>query len=206
MEKENQNLTQEQVWDEISEKWNEYRQNPMPRVERFLKEKKGRILDLGCGSGRHFLKNKGTIYGVDFSEEMVKFAKKKAKKSRIKALVTKESIDNLHFEDNFFNAAIFIAVLHCIETTKKREKTLRELFRVLAPGSETLITVWSKNHETLKDKEKEGKMPWKVNDKIHYRYNYIYDKSELENLLKKVGFKIIKSWEDENIIVIVKKP
>ena len=30
--------------------------------------------------------------------------------------------------------------------------------------------------------------------------------SQLEDLLKKVGFRIIKSWEDENIVVIVKKP
>jgi len=198
-------LTQEQTWDEISGKWNEYREKPMPEVARFLKNKKGKILDLGCGSGRHFVKNKGIIYGIDFSEEMVKFAKKKAKKSGIKVIVKKESADDLHFEDNFFSSAIFIATLHCIETAEKREKALRELFRVLEPGSEALITVWSRNHEALKNKNKEDKIPWKVNDKVYYRYNYIYYKPELEELLKKVGFKILKSWEDDNIVVMVKK-
>ena len=147
-------LTQEQTWDEISGKWNEHREKPMPEVARFLKNKKGKILDLGCGSGRHFVKNKGIIYGIDFSEEMVKFAKKKAKKSGIKVIVKKESADDLHFEDNFFSSAIFIATLHCIETAEKREKALRELFRVLEPGSEALITVWSRNHEALKNKNK----------------------------------------------------
>ena len=198
-------LTQEQTWDEISGKWDEYREKPMPEVAKFLKNKKGKILDLGCGSGRHFVKNKGIIYGIDFSEEMVKFAKKKAKKSGIKVIVKKESADDLHFEDNFFSSAIFIATLHCIETAEKREKALRELFRVLEPGSEALITVWSRNHEALKNKNKEDKIPWKVNDKIYYRYNYIYYKPELEELLKKVGFKILKSWEDDNIVVMVKK-
>ena len=198
-------LTQEQTWDEISGKWNEYREKPMPEVARFLKNKKGKILDLGCGSGRHFVKNKGIIYGIDFSEKMVKFAKKKAKKSGIKVIVKKESADDLHFEDNFFSSAIFIATLHCIETAEKREKALRELFRVLEPGSEALITVWSRNHEALKNKNKEDKIPWKVNDKVYYRYNYIYYKPELEELLKKVGFKILKSWEDDNIVVMVKK-
>ena len=198
-------LTQEQTWDEISGKWDEYREKPMPEVAKFLKNKKGKILDLGCGSGRHFVKNKGIIYGIDFSEEMVKFAKKKAKKSGIKVIVKKESADDLHFEDNFFSSAIFIATLHCIETAEKREKALRELFRVLEPGSEALITVWSRNHEALKNKNKEDKIPWKVNDKVYYRYNYIYYKPELEELLKKVGFKILKSWEDDNIVVMVKK-
>ena len=198
-------LTQEQTWDEISGKWDEYREKPMPEVARFLKNKKGKILDLGCGSGRHFVKNKGIIYGIDFSEKMVKFAKKKAKKSGIKVIVKKESADDLHFEDNFFSSAIFIATLHCIETAEKREKALRELFRVLEPGSEALITVWSRNHEALKNKNKEDKIPWKVNDKVYYRYNYIYYKPELEELLKKVGFKILKSWEDDNIVVMVKK-
>ena len=206
MEAKTQETSQEQVWDKIAKPWQEFRDKPMPEVARFLKNKKGRILDLGCGSGRNFVKNKGILYGVDFSEEMVKFAKKKAKKSGIKVIVTKESADDLHFEDNFFSCAIFIATLHCIETVEKREKALQEIFRVLEPGTEAMITVWSKNHERVKNKGKEVLIPWTVNNDKHDRYYYIYNKSELEDLIKKVGFRIIKSWEDENIVVMVKKP
>ena len=86
---------------------------------------------------------------------MVKLAKKKAKKAKIKAIVTKESAEDLHFEDNFFSSAIFIATLHCLETKEKRERAIKELFRVLEPKAEALISVWSKNQDRLKNKEKE---------------------------------------------------
>ena len=49
-------------------------------------------------------------------------------------------------------------------------------------------------------------IPWTVGDIKYERYNYIYDKGEFEDLLKSVGFKIIKIWEEKNINVVVEKP
>jgi len=37
------------------------------------------------------------------------------------------------------------------------------------------------------------------------RYYYLYEKDELEDLIKNVGFEIVKIWEDYNINVIVRK-
>ena len=68
-------MNQEKVWNTIAEKWAEYRKKPVPEVIKFLKNKSGKILDLGCGSGRHFLSGK-KIYGIDFSDKMLKLAEK----------------------------------------------------------------------------------------------------------------------------------
>lgn len=200
-------MNQEKVWDEIAEQWSEYRQIPKPGVIEFLQGKKGKILDLGCGSGRHFIKLKGIIYGVDFSEKMLKYAKQKAEKLSIEVRLEKATLDKLPFKDDFFDAAIFTATLQCIETEKKRKKSLQELKRVLKPEAEALITVWSKGHKRVKNKGKETTIPWTVNEKKYYRFYHIYDKEELEQLLKEVGFKILKIWiwENKNIFVIVKK-
>lgn len=202
-------LTQEQVWDEIAEQWSEYREKPKPRVIEFLQKQKGKILDLGCGSGRHFIKLKGIkFYGVDFSANLLKYAKQKAEKLGIEVELKKASADKLPFSSDFFEAAIFIATLHNIKTAEKRKKTLLELKRVLKPGAEALITVLSKSHKRVKNKPKDCFVPWTVNNKKYQRYYHIYDKEELEKLLKGVGFKILKIWiwENKNIFVIIQKP
>ena len=197
---------QEKVWDIIAIKWNECRQDPVPEAIEFMKKQKGKILDLGCGSGRNFIKLKQKkVYGLDFSKEILKYAKQKSDNLNLNAELKQIKNEKIPYADNFFDSAIFIAVLHCIETDSKRKKLLKELYRVLKPNSKALISVWSKNHERLKNKPKKTFIPWTVNNKKYNRYTYIYDKEELEQQLKLTGFKILNSKEDNNIVFIVEK-
>jgi len=200
-------MNQQKVWDSIAEDWSRFRVKTVGEVKEFLKNKKGKILDLGCGTGRNFMKINGKIYGVDFSEEMIKHAKINAKEKQIKAEFLISSLGNLIFEDNYFDSAIYIASLHCVVSKEERENSLKELFRVLKPEREALITVWSKNHMKLINLPKDATIEWKTKTKKLNRYYYIYDKEELRKLLKNIGFKIVSINEDKkNIIVIVKKP
>lgn len=198
---------QEKVWNSIAEEWNKFRRKPMPEVLEFLENKKGRILDLGCGAGRHILPNQNIdFYGVDFSREMIKFAKENAEKKEIVANFFVANSDELPFEDNFFDSAIYVAALHCIPESKKREESLKELSRVLKKNSSALITVWSKNHIKLINHPKNSTVSWKKNSEELQRYYYLYDKNELEILLKSVGFKIVSIEDDgKNILAVVKK-
>jgi len=206
MVNETEKLSQEQIWNKIAHPWKKYRGIPLKEVGDFLKNKSGKILDLCCGSGRHFIKLKNAeFYGIDFSEKMLKLAEKYAEKEKINVVLKKASADNLPFEDEFFDAAIFIDSLHNIETTEKRKKTLQELKRVLKKGSEALISVWNKVQPRFKNKEKETFIGWRVNDDNYRRYYYLYEKEELEKLLKEVGFKIAESWENKRIFVRVRK-
>ncbi len=210
-------ISQEEIWDEIAKVWKGYRNVPVREVARFLKKKKGKVLDLGCGSGRNLVRFKGEYYGVDFSEEMIKYAKEKAHLLKMKAFFEKSSIDNLSFESNFFDSAIFIDSLHCLENSASRRKSLQELFGVLKPGAEALISVWDKNQERFKNKGKETFVPWKVNYKTLDRYYYLYDKQELIDLIKELKFEIVKIFEkpkkaleknysQKSIKIIVAKP
>lgn len=206
---------QEEIWDGIAKSWNEFRIKPIDEVVDFLKDKNGKILDLGCGNGKHFPCMNGEIYGIDFSENMLKHAKEFAEKNNIKINLKKSSASDLPFEDNFFDSAIFVAVLHCIPEKENREKALKELFRVLKPRAEAWISVWDKNQEKFRSIGKETTIPWKSDGKEHMRYYYLYDAVEFVNLLKKAGFEILQMnnsenpngfYSKKNIDVIARKP
>jgi ubiquinone/menaquinone biosynthesis C-methylase UbiE len=200
-------MDQEKVWEKIAPKWNELKNTPFLAVEKFLKKKKGKILDLGSGSGRNFpyFPKGSEIYAVDFSAKMLKYADEKAKKYGFDIETVKADTTNLPLEDNFFDHGICIAVLHCIETDEKRQKTLEEFYRVLKPGAKGLLSVWGRNSLRVKNKPKETYVPW-TSVGIKKRYTYLYDRGELEKDLKNVGFEVIRSFEKKNINVIVRKP
>lgn len=189
---------QEKVWNEISEGWIKYRKHGLIEVKEFLRNKIGKILDLGCGSGRNFYKNKGVIYGVDFSKKMLSYAKKLAKERKIKVELFKDDIESLPFPDNYCDSALCISVLHSIPGARKRKKVLKESNRVLKSGAELLLTVWDKNQKRFEN-FKEGYFPWKYKNKEYARYVYIYNKNELVNLLESCGFKVTKVMERKNL-------
>ena len=192
-------MNQKEVWENIASPWKIFRVNPDKEVVDFFKDKSGKILDLACGSGRNFIKIDGTIYGVDFSKKMLKYAKERAEKNDIKVKLKEADIVKLSFKENFFDSAISIRALHCIETEEGREKALKELLRVLKPNAEALITVWNKDQPRFEDSEKNTLIPWEHNRKKFMRFYYLYEKDEFFNLLKKVGFENIKIEDKENI-------
>lgn len=198
---------QKEVWEKIAKQWQSFKekQKPIKEAIDFITNSSGNVLDLGCGSGRNFRKIKGKIYGVDFSDEMLKLAEKHAKEKGIDARLFKAEADSLPFKNDFFDSALFVATLHCIESKEKRKNSLKELFRVLKKRGRAMITVWSRNQKRIRNKPKEAFIPWTVNGKKYMRYYYIYDRDELKDLLEEVGFKILSLKEDENIIAVVEK-
>ncbi|MEK6936035.1 MAG: class I SAM-dependent methyltransferase [Nanoarchaeota archaeon] len=196
--KENPKPNQEQVWDSISNPWKEYRVGKLPVIVEFLKDKKGKIVDLGCGSGRNMIKNNDIeYYGVDFSENQIKHAEKYIKEEKIKAKLFKAFADNLpssEFKKEMFDYGLFIATLHCLESKKQREDALKEFYRVLKSGAEALISVWDSEDERFNGLKGDIYMSWKEDNIPYMRYYYLYEKEELIDLLEKIGFKILEVY------------
>jgi SAM-dependent methyltransferase len=95
-------------------------------------------------------------------------------------------------------------------------QALKELWRVLKPGGEAFITVWNKWQPKFWLKKKNLMVPWKSQDKTLYRYYYLFSYRELEKLVRKAGFEVIKSFPESrykfpikmfsrNICLLVKK-
>jgi len=201
-------MNQEKVWNEIAVEWKDYRTKVPPTVENFLKDKKGKVLDFGCGSGRNIIKLKGVKwYGCDFSLEMLNYAKEFVGLKKINVELVKCESDSLPYEDNFFDGVLCFAVIHCVDSASKRKKTIKEIFRVLKPSATALISSWGPKSPKLRGKEKECFVTWSEREgKKIERYTYVYDLKELEDLVKEVGFEIVNSWEERNVNVIVRKP
>lgn len=190
------------IWNKIAKPWKTYVVKRIPIVEEFLKNKKGKILDLGCGTGRNMIPSKNIeYYAVDFSEEQLKQAKEYTNKNNIKAKFYKSEANHLPFKDNTFNHGLFIATLHCIESKEKRKKALEELYRVLKPGGQALISVWDSKDKRFNQVNNQGEiyMSWLDNNIPHMRYYYLYNKKEFINLLESVGFKILSIENKEEL-------
>lgn len=200
-------MNQKQVWDNIAEEWHEFKTSPSVAATEFINKSKGKILDFGSGSGRNLLglkkSEKRELYLIDFSKEMLKLAKKRTKELGIEIHTKVSKLEKTDFPDNFFDAAICTAVIHCIETSEKREKAIKELFRILKPGAKVEIEVWNKNSERFKKSPKEKFIAWRNKG---LRYYYLYDEKEFRELLEKTGFRIIKKIPHRaNIIFIAQK-
>ena len=92
-----------------------------------FKDVSGRILEIGCGTGRNmeYLKEKGfDITGIDSSEQMLKIA---GTKKVISRNLVAGSAEKLPFKDNEFEAVLFMTSL---EFVNDKDTALKEAFRV----------------------------------------------------------------------------
>jgi ubiquinone/menaquinone biosynthesis C-methylase UbiE len=208
---------QEEIWDSIANPWKSYRVQPIPIVVEFLENKKGRVIDFGCGNSRNMIKNKNIeYYGIDFSKVQLEHAEERIKDEKIKAQLFKSEIDKIDksvFKDNMFDYGLFIAALHCLETEEKRINALKEFYRILKNNAEALISVWDETDNRFNNKDNDIYMSWKEDGVPYMRYYHLYDKDKLIRLLKKIGFKILEIYNSrerdrfskKNLIIKIKK-
>ncbi|MEQ8904762.1 bifunctional demethylmenaquinone methyltransferase/2-methoxy-6-polyprenyl-1,4-benzoquinol methylase UbiE [Ekhidna sp.] len=115
------------------------------KMLRDLKPKQ--ILDIATGTGDFAIEslklNPEKVIGVDISEGMLNVGRKKMKNKGYSEIIDMQSGDseNLHFEDNTFDAVI---VAFGVRNFENLEKGLSEMNRVLRPGGRAVILEFSK--------------------------------------------------------------
>ena len=99
-----------------------------------------RVLDAGCGSGRnlvYFLREGFDVCGVDVSSEAIAQVRSLARALAPSLPIENfrvESVEQMSFEDENFDAVLSSAVLHFARDEAHWRAMLKEMWRVLRPG------------------------------------------------------------------------
>ena len=168
-----------EVFNQIAPGWYNFRHWSIFRAELEAlahKWQKGKLLNIGCAHGPDFLpfKEGFDLYGVDFSTEMLKFARKYSEKFNFAVNLSLADISHLPYLDETFYWAISVATYHHIKGKEERQVALSELRRVLKPGGEAFITVWNRWQPRFWLSRREVAVPWRKKDKTLYRYYHVF--------------------------------
>ncbi len=167
-----------------------------------LEERKAkRILDLGCGAGRHviYLAERGfESYGADISETGLELTKNKLRSRKLEAEIIKCDMKSIPYVHSRFDAAICVwAIYH--QKLKEIQETISEIYRVLNRKGLLLANFHSKRS----GKYGEG---MKVEENSFMQENgpekgvihHFVDEDELRELLGK--FRIVDLDAMENMV------
>jgi SAM-dependent methyltransferase len=159
------------------------------RLEQLLHQDHGRrILDVGCGTGRHviYFAEKGfEVFGFDASQETVERARLLLAEKKLHAnLRTWDMRNPFPYGNESFHAAIAARVIHHTYASEIM-KILEEINRVLKPNGLLFLQVPSYEAETT-----DADMPWVEPGTLIGRWgpekgvpHHFFRKNELLNLL-----------------------
>jgi SAM-dependent methyltransferase len=186
--------------------------------------KNGKILDLGCGTGRHaieFALRGFNVTGVDICDAYLKKAKLRAKQNKIKSTFLK--CDMRKFcEPKKFDCVVNLGSSFGYFSDVEEKKVIENIYRSLKNGGIFVMENFHLKDNKLKGKKErdwrkfenyyllgaleisnDGKYEYnqavRIEGADHKEYSFrfrLYSKKELVSLLKSIGFKSVKTYKD----------
>jgi len=155
-----------------------------PNVKKFLKEFKGEVLVVGCGSGKevdYLQKHQCEAYGIDFCFEAIKIAK-----ILYPELWDRFSVEDLYnigfYDEDTFDGVVFNAALIHLLEKKDLSSILTDTKRILKPDGLCFIRVLRK--DGVDQDEDYG--PFELPRDFVY-----YTKQEIYEHCRRLDFKIV---------------
>jgi len=188
------------VFNRIAPSWYNYRHWTIFRheLETLAKEwQQGTLLNIGCGHGADFLPfaTSFELYGIDFSDEMIKLARKYAGKFKYDVNLAVADVRDLPYQNETFDHIIAVATYHHIKRDDQLASFL-ELKRVLKPSGSAFVTVWNRWQPHFWFKRKEVREPWRTQHETLYRYYYLFTYNEFRGLAERAGFEVVRVFPE----------
>jgi len=184
------------AWEKVYRKGELLERDPHPEIGKianfFEKEKIKRILDLGCGGGRHlvYLSRRGfDMYGLDSAQTGLAYTLSLLAKEGLTANLALHDMSSLPYDNDYFDAVISIQVIHH-NKLEGIKKTIEEIRRVLKRRGFVWITMpVSKNEPSTEQKEIEPGTFLPLNGREKGLPHHYFRTEEIPTLFS--GFSII---------------
>jgi ubiquinone/menaquinone biosynthesis C-methylase UbiE len=151
-------------------------------VSLFHLQKRAKILDVGAGTGGivpfllEAIGPEGSIWAVDYAEEMVKIGRKKfMAESRVSFEVA--SVEDLPYKDRFFDQVVCFGAFPHFED---KAEALNEMGRVLKPGG-TLIIAHALSSVALRSHHQNCTL---------VSMDFLPEEGEMRSLMERAGFQL----------------
>jgi len=189
-------------------------------VQKAMEFAKGRVLDVGCGAGRHslYLQETGLdVLGIDISPLAIEVCKLRGLR---KAEVM--SIDEVNFKPNSFDTIIMMGNnFGLFHSSKKARELLNRFHKITSPNAlivaETRDPYTTENPAHLeyhRSNRKRGRMGGQVRIRVRFKkyatrwFDYLMvSKEEMREILRGTGWKVegFIDAEDSDYIAIISK-
>ena len=184
-------------WSAVEDKedWLEPCEESYYYVEKWKREGRKSVLDLGCGLGRHsvlFAKYGFKVTAVDISDDALSQLKKLSKELGIDIACRKADMEELPFADNAFDC---IFAMHAAGHTDSAgmDRVMKEIKRVLKPDGTVFMTLCSKETWTYAQsglQKLDGNTIIKTEGPEQGVPHYFVDQEDIKNLFS--DFELVK--------------
>jgi ubiquinone/menaquinone biosynthesis C-methylase UbiE len=194
------------TFERIAQPFAASREEPWPEVLAFGTSlpAAARILDVGCGNGRHaraLAASGHQVIAVDFAHSLLVIGRR-GSRGRLwgqNVAWVEGDASALPLRGRSVDACICVAVLHHLPSAEERVRTLQEIRRILVVGGRLFVSVWALDQPRFrrlvearahlpKDLWGDVEVPWTMPDGVVIpRYYHLFREDELKETIIESG-------------------
>lgn len=197
-------------WEDIYQREGRVFKNPFPGFARVAQEFRERgcekILDLGCGSGRHVvgLARLGfRVFGMDISGTALRLTRQWLGEQKLQSHTVQGDLRfPLPFRDASFSGVLSTQVIHHALLIEVR-RAIAEVHRVLAPGGVAFITVSGRRDEDMAFEEIEPGTYVPLSGPERGLPHHIFTREALENEFAHFKVEQVSELADGKVVAVL---